>query len=101
MIGCSILVVGLWLVPQAAGLSASRLDAEGLSLLEQGQVSGAEARFREALQIDPRDVDALNNLGVILRRKGEPDKAMELLQGAAKAWPNDARIRSNLALALQ
>src|SRR6266567_8155718 len=102
MIGCGVLVAGLCLVPQAARLkSASRFDAEGLSLLDRGQVSEAEASFRKALEIDPQDADALNNLGVILRRRGEVDKAVEVLRGAAKAQPNDARIHSNLALALE
>src|SRR5207253_2441507 len=85
MIVCGILAASVWLALQSAGLgSASRLDAEGLSLLDRGQVSEAEARFRKALEIDPQDGDALNNLGVILRRRGEVDKAVELLQGAAK-----------------
>ena len=80
MIGCSILAASVWLALQSAGLgSASRLDAEGLSLLDRGQVSEAEARFRKALEIDPQDGDALNNLGVILRRRGE---------GAAERRPN-------------
>jgi len=102
MLRCGILAASLWLAFQAAGPgSASRWDAEGLSLLEHGQVSEAERSFRKALEIDSQDVDALNNLAVILRRRGEPDKAVELLQRGVKARPNDARIRSNLALALE
>ena len=92
MIVCGILAASVWLALQSAGLgSASRLDAEGLSLLDRGQVSEAEARFRKALEIDPQDADALNNLGVILRRRGEVAKAVELLQGAANPASGNAR----------
>ena len=55
MIVCGILAASVWLALQSAALgSASRLDAEGLSLLDRGQVSEAEARFRKALEIVSR-----------------------------------------------
>ena len=91
MTGCGILAVSLWLAFQAAGPgSASSMDAEGLSLLEQGRVSEAEGRFRKALEFDPEDAEALNDLGMILRRRGETSKAVELLQRAVKVRPNTA-----------
>src|ERR1700758_4682001 len=95
---CSILVALLWSALQAAGPgSVPRRDAKGSPPPQQAQDSEAEARFLKALEIDPQNADALNNLGVILRRRGDPIKAVELLRRAASLRPNDARIRSNLA----
>ena len=102
MIGFGIFAASVWLALQSAGFgSASRLDAEGLSLLEQGQVSGAEARFREALQIDARDVDALNNLGVILRRASQGDGAASgRSEGVAKRRPHSQQSGAGFASCL-
>jgi Tfp pilus assembly protein PilF len=53
MLRCGVLAASLCLASQAVGPGlASHWDEEGLSLLEQGQVSEAEKRFRRALEID-------------------------------------------------
>ena len=48
---------------------------------------------------DPNNVEALNNLGVTLKREQNFTAAMEVLRRAARIAPKDARIRSNLASA--
>src|SRR5579859_1415635 len=97
-----ILLAGLLLFSQGSKVpSAHDLDSAAAALMAKGRIIEAEAKYRKALEIDPQDADALNNLGVILRRKAQPGLAIDFLRRAASVRPNDPRIRSNLALALQ
>ena len=83
MLWCAILLAGLAFPPQGTKATpASSQDGAGVALLARGNLSGAEAAFRRDLQTDPEDVEALNDLGVILRRKGEPHEAVELFRRA-------------------
>jgi Flp pilus assembly protein TadD len=77
------------------------MNEEGLRLLDANQTREAEQRFRAALREDPDNVEVLNNLGVTLKRERNFAAAVEVLRRASKIAPKDARIRSNLASALQ
>lgn len=58
------------------------LVASGRALEEQGDNAGAEARFREALSLDPTDREASVGLGRLLVAGGSDDEARELLMRA-------------------
>lgn len=78
---CSIQFYGLGFsfAPGVKKQSASQFDSVALALMAHRDFSEAELQFRKALKINPRDVDALNKLGVILRRKEKPVEAVVLL----------------------
>src|ERR687896_247699 len=78
----------------------SRLNEEGLHLLQQGHLEEAAEKFSEAIAADPKDISARSNLGVALRRQQRFAEAVAVLQAAVKLRPDDARILSNLGLAL-
>jgi Flp pilus assembly protein TadD len=67
--------------------------------MHQGDLSGAAENFRRALVIDPHSLAALNNLGIVLARQGEPAKAIPLYQQALKLRPGDSATKRNLAVA--
>lgn len=59
---------------------ADELAAEGAAALERGAKDEAEARFREALQEEARQPQALLGLARILTERDEVDEALGLLQ---------------------
>jgi len=62
---------------------ADELVQEGLSLYLDGELEGAEARYREALARRPEDTAALYNLGTLLKVSGRRDEALDCLRRAA------------------
>lgn len=56
----------------------------------------AERYLRTALQRDPRNVSALNNLGAIARARGDEDRAVEYFTKALKVNPNHYSAHANL-----
>ena len=68
---------------------ADERTAEGRALFSEGEVEGAEKKYREALRMRAGDPDALLALGVLLRVTGRKDEAREALSRAA-ATPNHA-----------
>jgi len=95
------LAATLGLLAFADQAAVARLNEEGLRLLDASQTLEAERRFRAAIREDPNNVEALNNLGVTLKRERNFSAAIEVLRRALRLSPKDARIRSNLASALQ
>lgn len=69
---------------------ADRAAAEASERLRQGDVQGAEERFRAALESQPANVDALVGLAAILAGRGETSEAERLLDRA----PGDRRAKA-------
>lgn len=69
----------------AAVEPVSRVDAlraEGNALLDRGDMSGAAARYRDALAADPDDAACLVNLGFIASEQRQYAEAQEFLERA-------------------
>jgi putative thioredoxin len=64
------------LLPTAADLAAE----EARAVADAGDVEGAEAGFRQALEKDPDNAEAKVGLGRILAERGELDAARELVR---------------------
>ena len=62
----SALLLLISLLQVTPGHRAQQLNMEGASLIERGRPAEAELKFREALQADPSNIDAVINLGVAL-----------------------------------
>jgi tetratricopeptide (TPR) repeat protein len=75
----------------------------GSALEERGDLAGADARFCEALRLDPFHVPALTSLGMLRLRQRRLDSAATLLAVAVRLEPGVAETRTGLGtvLALQ
>src|SRR5713226_4082009 len=80
---------------------ARQLIAEGVRFIQEDRLSEAADRFRKAMEADPNNADAANDLGVVLRRQKNFLKAITAFEAALRLRPGEARIHSNMALALQ
>jgi len=71
----------------------------GITLSERGRFDEAEARFREALRLNPRHVEAYISLGGLLCGLGRTDEAVKQLQTALDISPDFALAHNNLGAA--
>ena len=62
--------------------------AVGRVYRDQGNLQLAEQAFRRALQANPVDAEAYNNLGVVLERQGKLDEALQCFEKAIERRPN-------------
>ena len=92
------------LIREAAGLrqlAGQKPAAQAAELDHQAQVTGERARamLTQILDLDanPRDVFSVARLGVVGRRLGNFDSAIELLERASREEPEQPWIRENLA----
>ena len=65
-----------------------------------GNLDRAEVAYRQVLERDAHDVNALRLLGTVLNAKGRTDEALPLLQQAVEAEPERYANHNNLAVAL-
>lgn len=69
----------------------------GLQGMAEGNTGQAELDFEKALEVNPFDPVALNNLAVAKAERGQFHEATALLERAAKLQPNNADVVANLA----
>ena len=62
----------------------------------EGRLPQAESGYRDILQIDPENVDALHFLGVLAYQRGEHQKAEELISRALRVNDSNAPAHNNL-----
>jgi tetratricopeptide (TPR) repeat protein len=65
-----------------------------------GNLSAAAGHYRKALQTDPKNFMALNNLAFLLTGMGDFDEALQLSQNAMDAAPAEPAIEDTLGWAL-
>ena len=83
--------------PLAAGGGAPLL-AKARSALAQGDTGQAEAAWREALDRDPDQAEALFHLGNLERERGQHDRAVDHYRRALLRAPGHAGVLNNLGL---
>jgi tetratricopeptide (TPR) repeat protein len=64
----------------------------GVQRAQSGQLDRAEQLFRETLRLAPRYAPALHLMGVVLLNRGNPQRAVEMLQQAQAANPLNPEI---------
>lgn len=69
----------------------------GAAQLALRDVPAAEASFRRALAIHPRNLDAASNLGVALKAQGRMAEALQCYAAAAQLSPDNLNVKHNLA----
>jgi tetratricopeptide (TPR) repeat protein len=67
---------------------------------QAGQLDEAERLFREILETDPNQAEALHHLALIAGRKGRNDVAVDYLTKAVRLSPDSAVAHNNLGNAL-
>lgn len=72
----------------------------GNALLDGGDVDAAASAYARCSELDPGNVEVLNNLGCLLRGLGRMAEAEEVLRRALDARPDFADAHSNYALLL-
>lgn len=71
---------------------------QGEQALARGELAAAEASFRQVLALNPNDVGAHVNLGVIAMRRKHWQSALTELRAAEKLAPQVPGIRLNIGL---
>jgi tetratricopeptide (TPR) repeat protein len=73
----------------------------GVALKAKGDVDGAIACYRKAIELDPKFAGAHNNLGLALRDKGQVEEAIACYRKAIELDPKFALAHNNLGTALR
>jgi tetratricopeptide (TPR) repeat protein len=73
--------------------SANAYELRGIILQSKGDPQGARKSYEQALALNPRHVEAANNLAWLLSEKlGDNQKAFSLAETAYQSAPNDPHI---------
>ncbi len=72
---------------------------QGVKLLGDGDVKGAQAEFEKATQINPRDTNAFLNLGFTSKQIGDLDGALAAYRKALAAGPQDLTANQYFSVA--
>ncbi len=68
--------------------------------LKSNDYEGAERQARKALELNPKNADALHHLGLALFGRGRYDEAIQCLSDAVKIKPNEAEMYIQLGVVL-
>jgi tetratricopeptide (TPR) repeat protein len=77
-----------------------RIIENAWALAERGRYDASVTEWKKALQLNPDDAKAHNNLGRVLAAKGDIDEAVEHWQRALQLNPDYAEAHNNLGTAL-
>jgi Flp pilus assembly protein TadD len=92
-------VLFLLLAPAPARQATSADEVGfGIEVAQKGLWREARFRFEKAVELDPDNAAALNNLAVALEQQGEFDKARAAYEKARNLKPGDAYIQQNYDL---
>ena len=83
----------------SSALQASLLQ-QAVQLHQQGRHDPAQALYRQVLELNPRQFDALHLLGVLARQQGDADAAIALIGQAIAVDAGQAKAHANLGVAL-
>ena len=82
-----------------SALEASFLQ-QAVELHQQGRLQPAQALYRQVLELNPRQFDALHLLGVLARQQGDAAQAIALISQAIAIDGRQAKAHANLGVAL-
>ncbi|MBK8169780.1 MAG: tetratricopeptide repeat protein [Sandaracinaceae bacterium] len=72
---------------------ARLLFIEGKAWLHEGQFEKAQASLINAARVSPRNKEVFRSLGEVLLKRGDPARAVKVLERASALDPNDLAIR--------
>ncbi len=68
----------------------------GYHYQSQGRLDDARAQYRRALELDPNNLEAANNLAGLLIEAGQGLEALPLYQRVLRDFPDDRGVKSNV-----
>lgn len=80
---------------------AKTLYKQGFGLFAKGQLDEAIARYREAIDVDPRLAIAWNGLSIALAKHGQLDAAIDAAEKLVELEPDEPLSHTNLSRILQ
>ena len=80
---------------------ANALNAEGMKLMDEGQLDNALAHFQKALETDPSFFIAAYNQGVVLAHQGKNGEAMQAFRTGIRLRPDFVMAHFGLAVVLK
>ena len=72
----------------------------GILALKSGNLQEARTCFEKAIEFDPNDIGAYNNLGFALKELGELEKAKNCFEKVIEINPNYEKAHNNLGIVL-
>jgi predicted TPR repeat methyltransferase len=84
----------------SASLDPTTMVRAGLARQEQGDLDGAERIYREVLARWPKEANALNLLGVLVRQRGDMAEALRLGERAVALAPEEGIFLANHGVTL-
>ncbi len=87
-------------LPNSTPGNAAEAIAAGVAHHQAGNLTQAEQIYRQVLQLQPQNVDALSLLGVIACQHGNLEEGITLYRQALALQPGHKQARDNLSLAL-
>ena len=94
-------VTGLRIAVEAPREDAAQLFAAAVAAQREGNLTYARTAYERVLVMAPGDVDAMNNLAVLLLARRELDASERLLRRALALAPRNVGVWSNLGTALR
>jgi tetratricopeptide (TPR) repeat protein len=79
--------------------SSAKLE-QAQTFHRQGRLAEAASAYSEVLRSEPRNVDALHLLGLVMAAMGRGQDAVGLIAAAAQLQPSNAALHANLGSAL-
>ncbi|MDR3139057.1 MAG: tetratricopeptide repeat protein [Treponema sp.] len=64
-----------------------------------GNLKAASMAYARAVELDPHNREAYNNLGIVFYEMGEKNRALNILRQAANLWAEDPLIQFNYGIA--
>jgi tetratricopeptide (TPR) repeat protein len=89
------------LFPRVPQIDVGLLLRQGLSLLQQGMLTQAQAKFDQVLSKQARNFDALHLSGIASAHSGHPDQALKWFDKAIRIDPYHAMAYYHRGLALR
>lgn len=86
--------------PWVADAALAVLTTAARAHARQGDLPGAEARLRRALEVRPQDPVVAADLAAVQAESGRPDEALALARAATERAPEQVTARAALARAL-
>jgi tetratricopeptide (TPR) repeat protein len=86
--------------PRVFRWEADRLFHEATDLKDHGDLAGAVAKDRQALEVYPYLLRGLVTMATTLGQAGKMERAAEILRFAVQSYPKDALSQFDLAMAL-
>lgn len=92
---------GLRIAVEAAREDAAQLFAAAVAAQREGNFTYARTAYERVLVMAPRDVDAMNNLAVLLLARRELEASERMLRRALALAPRNVGVWSNLGTVLR